>query len=56
MVVDHQVTLLTKYQDSRPYGFRQEHFFVFFTMLALISLCKACDPQEGAIFDPRGII
>ena len=44
--------LHTKYQDSRPYGFRQEDFSCFY----YVSQCKSCDPQGGAIFDPRGII
>ena len=39
----------TKYQGSRPCGFRQEDFFTF-------SLFKTFYPQGGAIFDPRGII
>ena len=26
--------LHTKYQDSRPFGFRQEDFFMFFTIEA----------------------
>ena len=42
----------TKYQDSMPYGFRQDFFNVFH----YISLWKTCDPQVGAIFGPRGII
>ena len=28
----HQVMLQAKYQDSRSYGFRQEDFFMFFTI------------------------
>ena len=45
--------LHTKYQSSRPYGFRQEDFLMFF----YISLCKACDPWGVAIFFlPVGLI
>ena len=44
--------LHTKYQGSRPYGFRQEDFFMFLP----ISLCKACDHRGGVIFQPRGLI
>ena len=33
--------LQTKYQGSRPNGFRQE---VFFHVFPYISLCKTCDP------------
>ena len=35
-----QVMLHTKYQCSRPCGFRQEDFLCF----PYISLCKTCDP------------
>ena len=41
-----------KYQGSRSDGFRREDFVKFFP----ISLCKTCDPGDGAIFGPRGII
>ena len=44
--------LHTKYQGSRPSGFRLEDFFMF----PYISLCKTCDPRVGAIYGPRGII
>ena len=30
--------LHTKYQDSMPYGFRQEDFFVFFPILAFLNI------------------
>ena len=44
--------LHTKYQGSRPCGFRQD-FFCF----PYISLCKTFDTLGGgAIFGPRGII
>ena len=43
--------LHTKYQGSRSYGFRQEDFVMFFPY---ISLCKTCDPRDGAIFGPQG--
>ena len=43
--------LHTKYQGSRPYGFRQENFSMFFHY---ISLCKICDPWCGVIFWPEG--
>ena len=45
--------LHTKYQGSRPYGFRKEDFFNVFPN---ISLCKTCDPWGGAFFGPNGII
>ena len=45
--------LHTKYQSSRPCGFRQEDLFY---VSPYISLCKACDPWGVAIFDPRGLI
>ena len=45
--------LHTIYQGSRPYGFRQEDFSMFFPY---ISLCVTCDPFGGAIFGPSGII
>ena len=35
--------LYTKYQGSRPCGFRQEDFSRF----PYISLCKICDPGGG---------
>ena len=44
---------MTKYQGSKPYGFRQEDFSMSFP---IISQCKICDPQGRAIFGPRGII
>ena len=34
----------TKYQSSRPCGFRQEDFF---HTSPYISLCKTCDPGVG---------
>ena len=37
--------------DSRPYGFRQEHFFYVFPY---ISLCKTCGPGTGP-FLPQGL-
>ena len=46
LVEGHQVMLHTKYQDSSPYGFRQEDFFMFY----YISLCKTCDPGMGPFF------
>ena len=39
--------LHTKYQGSKPYGFRQKVFFMFF----LISIYKTCDRWGGAILD-----
>ena len=42
----------TNYQDSRPYGSRQEDFFMFH----YVRQCKACAPWGGAIFRPSGII
>ena len=43
--------LHTKNQDSRPCGFKK-----IFSCFPYTSLCKTCDPRDGAIFDPRGII
>ena len=43
--------LHTKYQSSRPYGFRPEDFFY---VSPYISLSKACDPCGVAIFRPQG--
>ena len=40
----------TKYQDSRPYGFRQEAFTCF---SLCISVCKTCDPGARPFF-PQG--
>ena len=40
--------LNTKYQGSRPCGFRQEDFVTF----SYISLCKTCDPQGQAFLAP----
>ena len=45
--------LHTKYQGSRPCGFRHE---VFFSRFPYKSLCKTFDPQGVNIFGPRGII
>ena len=42
--------LHTKYQGSRPCGFRQKYFF---HGSPYISLCETCDPWGGAIFGPR---
>ena len=42
--------LHTKYQGSKPYGFRQEDFFHVFPY---IGLSKTCDPWGGAIFGPQ---
>ena len=42
--------LHTKYQDSKPYGFRQEHVFTFFPYLGLY---KTCDPGVGPFFAPE---
>ena len=41
--------LHTKYKDSRPYGYRQEDFFMF----SHISLCKTRNPRAGP-FWPQG--
>ena len=45
--------LCTKYQGSRPYGFRQEDFFHVFPN---ISLCKTCGHPGWVIFGTKGII
>ena len=39
--------LHTKYQGSRPYGFRQEDFFMLFPKY--ISLCKHVTPGAGPL-------
>ena len=44
--------LHTKYQGSKPYGFRQEDLFMFFPIKAYLKR----DPWGGAIFGPRDII
>ena len=41
--------LQTKYQGSRPCGFRQEDCFMF----PYISLCKTCDPRTGPFWSQR---
>ena len=38
--------LHTKYQGSKPRGFKQEDFFYVFPYK---SLCKACESQGGTI-------
>ena len=38
--------LHTKYQGSRPCGFRQEDFFIFLPIYK-VSLCKTRDPGMG---------
>ena len=43
--------LHTKYLGFRPYGFRQEDFFMFY----LNKPMSTCDPRGQAIFDHRGI-
>ena len=52
LVQAYQVMLHTKYQDSRSYCFRQDDYSCFHH----ISLCKTCNPLDGAIFGPRGMI
>ena len=42
--------LHTKYQGSKPYGFRQEDFFHVFPY---IGLCKTCDPGAGHFWHRR---
>ena len=41
--------LHTKYQGSRPCGFRQEDFF---HVAPYKSLCKTCDPGVGPFLAP----
>ena len=41
----------TKYQGSRPCGFRQEDFSCF----PYISLCKTFDPGTGPFFWRQGL-
>ena len=43
--------LHTKYQGSRPCGFRQEDLFMF---PYIISLCQTCDPLGWGHFQPQG--
>ena len=43
--------LHTKYQDSRPYGFRKD-FFIFFIILALVNYVT----PRGGPFWPQGYI
>ena len=56
------MTLHTKYQGSRPCGFRQDNLFTFSLYKVSkgakirVSLCKTFDPWCGAMFGPRGII
>ena len=38
--------LHTKYQGSRPCGYRQEDFHCF----PYLSLCKTCDPRGGSFW------
>ena len=45
--------LHTKYQGSRPCGFRQEDFFMFLPILVYV---KHVTPGGIAIFGPRAII
>ena len=45
--------LHTKYQGSRPCGFRQEDFF---HVSPYIIFCKAYDPRGRTIFGPTAII
>ena len=42
--------LHTKYQGSRPCGFRQEDFF---HVAPYVNLCKTCAPEAGH-FWPQG--
>ena len=41
--------LHTLYQESRPYGFRQDDFFLLFTMLAHV---KHVTPGRGHFLAP----
>ena len=43
--------LHTKYQSSRPCGFREEDFF---HVARYISLCKTCEPRGQGHFSPLG--
>ena len=47
-----EITIHAKYQDSRPFGFREEDFLRFF----YIFLCKTGSHPGVAPNDPRGII
>ena len=42
--------LHTKYQGSRPCGFRQEDFFMFLPILVLFF--KHVTPETGSFLDP----
>ena len=46
--------LHTKYQGSRPYGFRHEDSFHVFPLYKPI--LNICDPRGGTFFVPRDII
>ena len=49
--------LHTKYQGSRPYGFRKEDFFMFFLIWALVkhvTPVAGCFWLEGYIFNKLG--
>ena len=47
----HKVMLHTKYQGSRPCGFRQEDFFMFLPIKAYVKPVTP-EAEPGAIFDP----
>ena len=42
----------TKYQSSRPSGFREDDFQVYFFYMPYVKR----DPRGGANIDPRGIV
>ena len=50
---DHYTLLHTNYESSRPYGFGEEDFFMFFPLLSLWELMT---PRGEAIFDCRGMV
>ena len=52
MVQVNQVMLPSKYQDSRPYGYRQEEFFMFLLYKPLYNMW----PPEWGNFWPQGYI
>ena len=45
--------LHTKYQSSRPCGFREEDFF---RLLPILAYVKHVTPGAGPFFGPRAII
>ena len=49
---DNYTLLHTKYGSSGHSGFKEEDFFMFFSIVSM----RANDPQGGAISDPGGML